>query len=426
LVYYALGILGVARTVETVKLVFNIIDALAVSATICVVWYTARALGLHCRAIAFGLIIGFSGFAIIKWIPYYPVLLDGLGLLIGALMISFHLLQAPWLLLLTVAVSFFTWPSATYMGLLMLALSRRQALPSADVPSRGKYDLARLSLAILGAAAFVIGLAIMPKHVPEPADDVYPIDPDWYVVSLVAIGVLMGSAFYFLLPSPFVDALRRTARSVSLGYALLGLAVVYALPALMVLMVDTVQYGASSTAKVIIRVSLTMGIVLPLKSVVAHVSFFGLIGSFMLLYWPSVARQAHLWGAGVTLALLLMLLQGMDSESRHLIHYLPVIVLLAIGVMSRAGWSEAMTWKTFLFVGIAGLASSRVWHGFHGAPFAASPKDPRDHGFYMAHGPFMSPADYVIFALAGIATTATLWLIVRSFRSRSVDWKRAS
>ena len=79
----------------------------------------------------------------------------------------------------------------------------------------------------------------------------------------------------------------------------------------------------------------------PLKSWVAHIAYFGPIVFLVIIYWHrllEVIRQYQL-GVGTVVSIALVLALSTDSESRHLIAFLPVIAFMIVLSIGQLGWA---------------------------------------------------------------------------------------
>src|SRR5262249_45416437 len=93
----------------------------------------------------------FVNFAVLKWVPYYPVLTDVYALTLGLLMLYCYLADRALALGVLTALGAFTWPPLIYQGSLLLLFPRDHGTEKALSPPR-----LGLNTLLAGAAALLV------------------------------------------------------------------------------------------------------------------------------------------------------------------------------------------------------------------------------------------------------------------------------
>lgn len=132
----------------------------------------------------------------------------------------------------------------------------------------------------------------------------------------------------------------------------------------------------------------------PAGFIVAHFFFFGPLVVLALLNWKSLAAEAGGLGNGAIAFLAALILMGLNSESRHLVMFVP---LLAALTMKAAQRNHALADREAILVGLLGcfwLAKPWLYIG----PLASGiPEAWPDVLFYEGLGPWMPTATYGLY-----------------------------
>jgi hypothetical protein len=125
---------------------------------------------------------------------------------------------------------------------------------------------------------------------------------------------------------------------------------------------------------------------------VAHVVYFGPILLLACLRWRQVCRRLHPYGLGLTLSVGLHLLLSLDCESRHLIHFFPVVVFGVVKAMEDVPW-RGPQYAVFVLLS---LAFSKCWLTLGGMPDTDHPNQFPAQLLFMNLGPWMSGLMYFV------------------------------
>jgi hypothetical protein len=144
----------------------------------------------------------------------------------------------------------------------------------------------------------------------------------------------------------------------------------------------------------------------PAVFLVAHVVYFGPWLLLTAMLWKPVCAQIHEYGLGVTLAVLIGVMHGLDSESRHAIYLIPMLV--PFFVMA----TESLAWTRGTYIAIAAMSSfaSEVWLTIKGT-FVDNAFLYPDQLYWMHHGPFISTETYVAHLAGAVVLGALLYIV---------------
>ena len=327
-----------------------------------------RWLDVACVALAVGLWIGIAGrlelprsgiwfgatclvvnFAVLKWSAFYANLMDMPALLEAVAMVWCWFGRRQVELAVVTVAGAFTWPTAIYLGALLLAFPKEDAGEAR--PSRG------LALALAAAPALVlVGLlrwfegqgGVVIEQAP------YAVNP------YTDLGILLAGAYVFaglhelLRDSRLADPRWLAARVASKGPWL---------ATLLVALVKAAQVALASAAapgesqRNVVSVMIWSAAVKPAAFLVAHAVFYGPLVIVALLYWPRVAAAARRAGAGMTAALAFALPITIASESRQLVNFVPLFVPFVAQAVVERRWTRR---DYLVFVALA-VVGSKVW-----------------------------------------------------------------
>ena len=392
-VHYSLRIAGVSLNDTHVIYGFGLLNVCCLT---CVAWLwvrIAQVIGIGVR----GRWLGFCGFilnfAVLKHTSYYPVLTDIPAYAIGCAMLLSYLQRSAVGLCLLTAAGAFVWAPLLPQGLILLLFPREQADDNGSSKSETGQQSDPKNYLIAGFATYYALLAIdwSLNHANLP---VYGyIDPVRWALPL-SLAVVAIYLFFAILR--LVDA-RQAVRAIEtllvrdwprlllVAGFVLALRCAYA-------------YLAPDQGRLSGQLYL---LILGVKSVnkpgvflVGHAVYFGPIVLMAIILWSSVAASIRRVGFGLALAVLLSLVQGLDGESRHLIHALPLIVPFVVQNIEQQNWTS---WQYIAFAAIA-VVVSKVWFPINGEGMGSSANllvFPMQR-YAMNYGVFMNNATYLI------------------------------
>jgi hypothetical protein len=148
----------------------------------------------------------------------------------------------------------------------------------------------------------------------------------------------------------------------------------------------------------------------PLWSIVHHVVYFGPVVLVAIGFWGDIARQAAQWGPAAVIALGVVVLTAVSSESRHLNHLMPLVVVLVF-----TATAEHWTVGRALVFAVSSLAWSKVWMRI-GYVEARDPFAWPDLRYTMHHGPWATDATFIAHLIAALVTSVMLAIAFRRSR----------
>jgi hypothetical protein len=339
----------------------------------------------------------FLNYAVLKNTSFNPVLTDMPAYAVSAGLVWAYLSQRQLALFVLTAIGAFVWPTLIYIGAILILFPRD--------PARDNNATAapfRLNVVGAGLLTFYIGLGIyyVLARLNGPVFGfLEPIAP----VIRLSLAIAMAYVFFgtrSLLDNAALFECRRWVSWSRLGTLVALVGMVVAIKALQASLTDRPGYMAFSVYVLTVGVG---AVAKPGVFLIAHVAYFGPWLLLTAMYWNPVCRLIHQHGVGLTVAVLAGFLHGLDSESRHAIYLVPMLVPFLAKATDSLGWKPS---AYVVFAAISALAS-KVWLSIKGQ-FLDNAFFYPDQLYWMHHGPFMSHAMYLAQGAGVVA--AGLWI----------------
>ena len=151
----------------------------------------------------------------------------------------------------------------------------------------------------------------------------------------------------------------------------------------------------------------------PLITPVAHVCYFGILPLLVVLFFRDFSKEIFNRSPGYALAFLAFLFFAIDSEARHVIPLLPLILVPLGCVLDKAKLSakavvallatQILLSHFFVPINVAGIGDSFENNDYYGLAQL----------YYMNFGPWMSFEFYIVWALIVIIAAALVRFIIK-------------
>ncbi|RAK65773.1 hypothetical protein [Hymenobacter edaphi] len=389
------------------------------------VWHrTARALGLSLAGEWIGFVALMVNFAFAKYDVYIPFTTDRLSATVGLLSLYFYVRRNSLALWLNALVSLSIWPTALAYNLLLLLIPYSEALPKTT--NRGLSRAWAIAVALLFSGLFVGVLYV--RKVPVPPR----MTPD--VHSLLPVGIVLTGLFLYytqwtlarqVLPGwPELWALVRRTLRPRLEWLYVAVLLVAYVALTRVLGDPSRPYLPFKT----FLINTTFAVLQrPLQFLVSHGVYYGLCTIVFCLFWRRVVAVQHRLGLGLALMFMIVMLQGINSETRQLGNVLPLLALVTALV------AETFELRRAAVLGTAGLMFliSKAWLPFnwfdptYGKPNDRFPSFSFVHDGFMLHWPFqvyfMNQGPWIsneYLIGQGLVLILVAWLVYRLFQLR--------
>lgn len=286
---------------------------------------TARELSLSLAGYIFGTTGIFLSCAVLKWIPFDPVLDDALAFGLASITTMAFLARRYILLAFVTLIGAFTWPSFIAIGAALLFFPRRSTVPAEPTP------IERMIADVI-AGSFAGWITVAAAHLSsfQPPNLVLPAAFGPFRLSCAILGLTLFFGLRPLLRIRQIASEMVQRSGGPLFSRVLGVGVTLAF-------IKGVKWISSSGAMILPQpphvtyeafadLTLFLGVQRPGAFIVAHTVFFGPVVLLMILKWPHVCEAAARYGAAPIALFGLALLMGLNSESRRAVAFVPVLV----------------------------------------------------------------------------------------------------
>lgn len=326
---------------------------------------------------------------------YYANIGDSFAFTLGMAMIWGWVSRRAWALIVASMVALVSWPAAFYLLLPLIiwprTIDRSEASEGASAPTL-PWGWA---IAALPAGAMLLAASWLAAEMPAP---------EWTrsnAVSLAANAWLFGFAFVAVL-SRITSA---TVKAVFSEWSARGVATVVALFLLGRFYVASTESGSLAFSEVTYwREVLLYVRTRPLAPLVGHAAYFGALAVVACALWPRAIEAARRLGPGPFVAIALMGLQALDTESRRLNANWPLIGLCT--VLALEPWLRNS--RVVAAVAVVCLLFSKVWWRWSGADMFAEAHPPAN--YYNLQGPSLSDEAFAVHLVALSILGTAIWL----------------
>jgi hypothetical protein len=424
IVHYGMRLVRLPRTAPNIVCVFGLLNVVLITVSAWVWCRLADHEGISMRGKWLGFFGLFVNFALLKWPSYYPVLTDSYGFLLSLLMLYFHVQKKTWNVLAVTALGALVWPVLMYQGVILAAFrcAGGERAQGKHIPWGLNRPLALL--AALSVGVLVGALPVQSYHFLSPVIDRGNGPLCYQPVSLVVMISVVCVFLYVWLGLKSLWNEQRLFepqcwfRSFQIWPALFGLALMLA--------VRWLSLAVAKRPSIFTMPDLLMmigweSIKHPCIFAVAHAVYYGPIILLALLNWPALCRVIHGYGLGLTLCVTANFVLSLDPESRHLIHFLPIIVLVTAKAMEQVRWDAVQC----TVVAVLALGFSKVWMNLGGRPDTLHSDQFPAQLLFMNIGPWMSATMYLVQGGYVVLSGCLLFFVIHR-RPVPFDWFSAA
>lgn len=402
-VHYSCRLTGVHLSDRNIIKAFSILDAVLLALSAYLWCRIGVVLGISLGGKGLGLVALFCNYGLLKHAFYYPVLPDMAGFCLGILLLYAYLTRQSWLLYLATLISCFSWPAGLVTGAFMILFPREQEVD--DHPQPHRYSM-HLILAVLLAAGLVWQARSLVRsgyRLQYGADQpIVALLKLSYLVCFVYVTAVVAALLNWdklFRVSYLVQRLRHPGFYVGLAFLVLTAK----LPSLL-------SNGEPVSGNNLLNIFIFESIAKPGVFLIAHINYFGPILLLALFLWRPVCRLIHQHGVGLTLSLTFAAINCIDTESRHLISYFPLLVPFVVKAIDRLDWQRT----PYIIFAVCSLLMSKIWLTINPLPADQLFLEFPWQLYFMSVGPWMSGQMYLAQGAAVIVCGLMLFPYVKS------------
>jgi hypothetical protein len=327
---------------------------------------------------------------------YYANIGDSFAFTLGMAMIWGWVTRRPFVLVIASMVSLVSWPAAFYLLLPLIVWPRAAEKAEAGEGSAPAPAL-HWGFVVAALPAGALLLAASWRAAQMPAPEWTP----WTTASLATNAWLFG----FALVAALSRVTLATVKAVFREWSARGVATAIALFLLGRFYVASTESGSLAFSEVTYwREVLLYVRTRPLAPLVGHAAYFGALAVVACALWPRAIEAARRLGPGPFVAIALMGLQALDTESRRLNANWPLVGLCA--VLAFEPWLRSS--RVVAAAAALCLLFSKVWWRWSGADMFAEAHPPAN--YYNLQGPSLSDEAFVVHLVALSILAIVIWL----------------
>lgn len=383
-VHYAMRALDVKRTIPNVIVAFGVLDIVCWT-FVAIAWVRiAKLLAISRAGSWLGFALLFVSYSGLKHYFYNPVLVDSFGLMIAAGMLWAHL--AGWNVIIAplAFLGGFVIPGLLpLLGGILLCFARRET-PVREMRGTG------VALALTGATVIAFEAVKVIQAGAIIGNGAQQVDQALLPLSIAAMMtylVVLCAPMLSFVPSMHDMRLAFRARWIP-TFLVVVWGIHWVIDALKNRYTDVTATGYYDAV-------LMLGVVRPLQALVAHTCFVGPVFLLCIVMRRSIAKVAWSLGPGVVLATCVGFVLALDSESRHLVFFMPILATLVALAYDRTSKKQP---SNVLIVTILSIFLSKAW-----LPHETPPLAQNYERLFLSMGPWMTAANYGAQAAATLA-----------------------
>lgn len=401
LVHFGLRLLGLSLSDPNIIHGFGALNIICLTLLACCWNRVTRELKISSAGVWLGFCGLFLSYAVSKNGTYYPVLTDIPAMAIGGGMLVCYLESRRIPLLMLAAIGAFTWPTLLAQGVL-LALFPREPGRSDHLTNAPRH----LNAVVAALAAYylvMLDVGIIKVLPPTVWSGVTPIrSVIWLSVAVAAM--FLFQVVYRLLDWNWQYDIRRCVQLKFWTNTLVVLVVAFGIKVTQATWATKPSILAPQTYLLFVGL---WTIAKPGVFLLAHILYFGpclILGIFL---WKSTSRHVRQAGLGMTLMMLFGCSLAMDSESRHVINFVPAFVAFVVKATEARRW----TTRQYLFLASLSLLLSKCWLTINVGPMVGNAFAWPDQRFMMTVGPFMSDEMYLWQGAIVVVVAAIIYVV---------------
>jgi hypothetical protein len=409
IVYGALAVFDIARTDPNILVAFQVLDLVAIVASVLAMIRIARVLAWPRAATWAAFVAIVLSFAIARHALYYPDLTDPTAFALGMLLVLAYLERRRIASAVIGFATAFTWPVLLPAALVALVAPRpREPLP----PVAARWITPAAVIAAVAAAALVVAWLLAYWSWPHLDHLTRHAHVELLPLTIGCAAGVTGAAIFALAREPRAWALAPYARSLATWRTAVACAVAVAIVVAARTWVAHVgTAGSGPTVEYNLGFMAAGAIHGPLWGPGGQIIYWGPIVIVAMLAWPRVAGVVAEWGPAAVIAFAMAVVQIVSPEGRHVTHLMPFVIVATIH-------ATASKWDLRRVLVLAALSAawSKLWLkiGYDAVIYQFAFPNQR---YFMQFGEYSNDTTFVVHLVAAGITAAVLAFALRDRRS---------
>lgn len=373
---------------------------------------------LPTELIAFSLT--FFNFHTLKYIGYEPFQTDAFALTLAFMSMFYYLRNELWKMVVIAIMSSFVWPLLGLTGLIMAFFPRTKVSPIANTSKKTiQYKL--LAYGIPLGYLFLIGIFALVKNYRDGAshfNEIILFTSDsvpfiYFVITSLCVALILH---FFIRPISLgiFDFLHGLLQNFTKKKAV-ALLTIYICIQVAIHMVANHDFFYS--APIFIFQMCIRPLQAPFIFLENHFLYWGLLPLLCIFFWKGIVHEIEDAGYGYFVVMAALLLFSLDSESRHSITFLPLLLVPLTHILESIRitpyFASVLTFFSLLFsrfyytINVEGIQQA-----FETMEMSVYKTFPAQR-YFMNFGPWQSNTTYLIASAIALLSFAVLYFLLR-------------
>lgn len=412
-IYFFANLMHVAVTTEHMPLFFSIYNTLILVFAVAIWNKIATELNFNPQVRIISFVGLFFNYAILKMNTYYPILTDTSAFVCGLLMFYLFLKNKSLGVLATGVIGAFIFPTLLYVGLILFIFpaknDEKNGRPDPVITTQNTIISIILAVILVTLSLFVC-LVLQEKSV-----------GGYYSAPIIYLSALLLFFYLVYLLRPFLN--NRPSFFAELNknfnFRLLIVFMTFVSVKWLIWFLSNGETGTLSFVDFFKHVA-TQSVAYPLNFLISHVIYYGLIVLLCMHFWKEITNYFKEKGPGLFIVGLLYALLSIGSESRQLINFFPVMVIVVADILNK----KLLTWHFVVWFVALSLLLSKAWLTLNHGEWLSFASDATAEEkklilqfpyqwYFMSQGPYFS---YGIYLLNLAIVSVTFFITYKLFR----------
>ena len=378
------------------------------------------------------MIIGFSAFflnyPILKMMGYYPYLTDTFALVIAIIQFYLFIKKKTIALIILSVIGAFCWPSLFVCGLLLALWPRTEIIVSKKLNITESFVLkfCKVIAVFFIPTTFLLLYIFKRKFLLERFGETRYYNEFFLVVSLICISLyVFGLLKYFNLP------IIENVKKLLFSFKIRNIIIFFILFTVVKSFVYLISNGSAlvTFSDMLVGRILTPPTVDPFVFLVSNFMYYGFIVIIMIYLWDKLFPIYLKYGYSFFGIIVLGLIMSLNTESRHLLSFIPFLFFPVLTVISESQIKK-INFSFSMFFMLSSIILSRFWYKINVPGIEKAFIDPFENHigsyvafpaqrYFMAQGPWMSHQMYLLFLVIFIISIIVLFLYFEKSKTLS-------
>lgn len=365
LIHYVLKFINTPINLHSVLLGFQVYNILILVLSAIFWVQIAKRLSLNHIAKWIGFCALFINYPLLNYYFFIPAQTEGTAFFMSILMIYSYLSKNSILLITTTIISFFTWPTMVFIGLIIFIYSN---LENKFWEAKSKklktffFIILITSPLLLGlfGNTFISGYKFAGEIIPKFKDlsKIKQFSFKELINFVINLGYLFFILWVILRRFDFIGFIKASFKKSIFNKILLSLVILVQL-----IVIKTFIYSptlpAEFTFKALIIQMTLYSLRFPFQNLICHISYYGPLIILLILFFRDFINYLKRTNLPVLIIFLFSILFSLNVESRVLTNFYPFIAVFLIKSVDFTKISN-LKFFTFIFVSVS-LLYSKIW-----------------------------------------------------------------